>query len=824
MARTQDEEFNLQQNNLLKLEETLLTLQSNATASLQHCHATLRSSHDVSAALRSFFERNDCPLTPISLRYEAVHTNMLDSKYGMLDKLTTDNILHPLTAFLTQLADMKRRIKERDAARQAFDHYYTKILKLRGEKEALTLKGKYTGKEVEKVTRNEQKFREAQAAYRTLNRSVAGEMWLLWKRRWAVMEELMSEVVKVEVMFARALANQLDPMLVEVRKVTADSKAKAAGGSEERDRDGREAPFFSAKPPVGLEDYEEEERRKERGGKKKAVGGSGRRAEAVDYYEEDEEEEPVRRTRRAEPAFEDERQDDEDEYEEEQLERKTRPKRRDEVKAAPLPPTRRRPAVPSRVQAADDGYDDEYGEGEVDDEQEEVLSSADFFASAAATSASQPSQPQRRPVNRAPPPPTVAPKRTAPATSAPRRPAAAAVGDPFAALDATGSGNIDPFFVAAHTSVSASREGSVQQSAAVKRRPAAPTVNVDASAVDFFSNAMNVSSSTPVHSAFSTPLAFAEPSVAAVPASKPKQLKKQPSASSSFNAGLPPLSSTSTGSALDDPFAGLPLASSPVHTAADKPAVSDFFSSPAPAASSGTTTPLTASPASGSGPPSRRPSLPLHIPPSTIRQQPTEPVALPAAAPPPPHQPKAVRKRVAAPPPPPVPVTDAFDGLDDDEGAEQPPPLLSAVHAAHPPPPPAAAPAPPLPRQPSQRSVAPPPPPPAVKAAPPPPPSRSQAGPPPPPPYAAAVSSSPPLPPPGPPRSSPAPPPPPPGSRNAAPPPPPAARAKLGQQPPPRRVVAAARVVDEDEEDSGPAFEVPESGAVGDPFAAFNAD
>ena len=828
MARTQDEEFNLQHNNLLKLEETLTTLQSNVTANLSHWQSTLRSSHEVSGALRSFFERNECPLSTSSLRYEAVHTNMADSKYSMLEKLTNDNILHPLAQFLVQLTDMRRRIKERDTARQAFDHYYTKILKLRAEKETLALKGKYSGKEVEKVTRNEQKFREAQAAYRTINRSVAGEMWLLWKRRWALMEELMSEVVKVEVMFVRALANQLDPMLVEVRKVTTESKAKA-GGAEERDRDGREAPFFSAKPPVGLEEYEEEERRKEKGGRKKATGGAASRrgdADVDEYYEEDEEEEqprpPVRRTMRAESAFEDERQDDEDELEEEQVERKTRPKRRDEVKAAPVPVARRRPAA-TRAQPADDEYyEDEYREQDEhhEYEQEEVISSADFFAAAAASTA-PPAQPQRRPVTRAPPPPTAAPKRVTPAASAPRRPAAAAMGDPFAALEATGN-NIDPFFVAAHTSVSASREGA-PVSAAPKRRPPAPTVNVDASAVDFFSNAMNVSSSTPVHSAFTTPLAFGEPPMAAMPASKPKQLKKQPSLPSTFNAGLPPLSATSSSAALDDPFAGLPLASSPVHTVADKPAVVDFFSTPAPAASSGNNTPPTSSPSPASGPPSRRPSLPLHTPSTTLRQQ-AEPV-MPAAAPPPPPQPKVGKKRVSAPPPPPVPAADAFEGLDEDEGADLLPPLLSSVQAAHPPPPPpAAAPAPPLPRQPSQRSAAPPPPPPANKAAPPPPPSRSQNVAVPPPPYAAAVPSSSPLPPPGPPRSSPAPPPPPPGTRSTAPPPPPAARAKAGQQPP-RRVVAAAPVDDDDED--GPGFEMPDPAAMGDakdPFAAFNAD
>ena len=828
MARTQDEEFNLQQNNILKLEETLTSLQSNVTASLQHWHSTLRSSHEVAGALRSFFERNECPLSTTSLRYEAVHTNMLDSKYAMLEKLTNDNVLHPLSQFLLQLNDTKRRIKERDTARQAFDHYYTKILKLRAEKETLTLKGKYTGKEVEKVTRNEQKFREAQAAYRTINRSVAGEMWVLWKRRWAVMEELMGEVVKVEVMFVRALANQLDPTLADVRKVTAEQKAKT-GGADERDRDGREAPFFSAKPPIGLEEYEEEERRKERvGGKKKAAGG--RRDEYDDEDEEDEHRPPVRRTRRAESAFEDEVLEDEDEYEEEQVERKTRPQRRDEVKAAPITVARRRPAA-TRAQAADDGYDDEYQEAEEEHEQEEVISSADFFAAAAAPTAA-PSQPQRRPVNRAPPPPAAAPKRVAPAASAPRRPSpAAAVGDPFAALEAAGN-NIDPFFVAAHTSVSASREGAPMP-AAVKRKPPAPRVDVDASAVDFFSNAMNVSSSTPVHSAFSTPLAFAESPVAAVPASKPKPLKRQPSASSTFNAGLPPLPATSAVIAMDDPFAGLPLASSPVHlnTAADKPAVVDFFSTPAPAVSSGSATPPSSSPGPASGPPSRRPSLPLHTPsPSPpLRYQPEpappSPAPLVSSQPPPPPQPKAVKKKAVAPPPPPVPAADAFEGLDDDDGAEHPPPLLSSVHAAHPPPPPpAAAPAPPMPRQPSQRNTAQPPPPPAAKVAPPPPPSRSQAAQPPPPPYAAAVSSSSPFPPPGPPRASPAPPPPP-SSRSSAPPPPPAARTKTAQQPQPRRVAAAPVVYDDD--DGGPAFEVPNPAEVGDakdPFAAFNAD
>ena len=264
MARTQDEEFNLQQNNILKLEETLtVTLQSSLTASLQHWHSTLRSSHDVAGSTAIVLRAQR-----LSAQYDVTALRGRPHQHARQQATACSRSSPPTTSAPPARSVPDSSSPTPNAASknetplvQAFDHYYTKILKLRAEKETLTLKGKYTGKEVEKVTRNEQKFREAQAAYRTINRSVAGEMWLLWKKRWATMEELMGEVVKTEVMFVRALANQLDPMLVDVRKVTAESKAKVGGG-EERDRDGREAPFFSAKPPVGLEEYEEEERRK----------------------------------------------------------------------------------------------------------------------------------------------------------------------------------------------------------------------------------------------------------------------------------------------------------------------------------------------------------------------------------------------------------------------------------------------------------------------------------------------------------------------------------------------------------------------------------
>ena len=523
MSRTQDEEFNLCQNNLLKLEETLTSIQSNLTASLTSWKATFRSTLDLSGSLRSFFERNESSYTVASLRFESVHDAIHTSKMAMLEKLTADHLTAPITQYLATLTDTRRRIKDRDTARQAFEHYHSKILKLRADKDVLTAKNKFGLKDHEKLQRNEAKYRESAIAYRTCNRAVAAEMWEVWRKRWDVMEDVMHEVVKNEVLFVRALANQLDPLLVDVKKVKAEGKVGRGRLSE-----GKEAPFFTAKPPVGLEELEEDDKKREKIKRK----GSGRRGED-DGLEGGE-------------AGEREEEEDEDalfEDADDPVERKRPPvKRREEVKAAPVPVVRRKLPAPSRAaymeeeQEEEEGAEAAYEEPPPEEEEDvEVFSSHDFFAPAA-------SAPARRPPQRSSPaPPASLPKKLPPQKRAPLAPTP---GDPFAALTAAGSGGgglsaspIDPFFASASSNVLASNPSPAPPPFAAKKRAG---MAVDASAVDFFANAMSVSTPSPVHSAFAPPppLPFTDPA-------KPKVVKKAPT-SAAFGGGLPPLPSQSS--------------------------------------------------------------------------------------------------------------------------------------------------------------------------------------------------------------------------------------------------------------------------------------
>ena len=761
MSRTQDEEFNLCQNNLLKLEETLNSIQSSLAASLTAWKSTFRSTLDLSSSLRSFFDRNDSAFTVTALRFESVHEAMNTSKLSLLEKLAADHITAPVTAYLSSLSDTKRRIKDRDASRQAFEHYHGKILKLRAEKDALTAKSKFGLKDHEKLQRNEAKYKEAALAYRTINRTVAQEMWDVYRRRFDVLEGVLFEAIKNEALFTRALANQLDPVLLDVKN------AKSAAPPPSRSREPKEAPFFTAKPPVGLEDLEDDDSR--------AKAKLRRKGSARDV--DDPDDNPGVDAEPDEDALFDDPADP--------VERKTRPPprpRREEVKEVRAAPVVRRKPPP---QAA--AYEEE-GEGEGEgyeeehplEEEEEVLSSQDFFAAAAA------SQPQRRaPPQRAASGPLTQPAPLPKKAPVRRAPAAPTAGDPFATL--IGGAAIDPFFASAAAPAAAP---------APKRKVA---VNVAASHVDFFSNAMSVSSSSPVHSAF-TPAAqvpFTDPV-------KPKVKKAAPAPS--FASGLPPLPSPTA--AADDPFAGLPFASSPTHaaptSAADKPAVVDFFSSSAPA-----------EPAPLPSPP-RRPSLPPAGPPAATRSgsidAPPPPVS--HAQPPPPPPAAKARKRPSIPTP--------AEGEDWGEGAPAP---LSPPAAAGPPPPP-------QPRQPKAAAPPPPPagfappPPPAAKALPPAPPASRAAAPPPPPPPAYAAAAAPP----------PAPAPrvaaavgPPPPLMSTRQPPAVGAGGGGGFQPPPPppqvRKAPSRRRVEEDEEveDRGPAFEIPEADSAGnDPFAAFN--
>ena len=304
----------------------------------------------------------------------------------------------------------------------------------------------------------------------------------------------------------------------EVKKVKGEGKGGVGRGKE-----GKEAPFFTARPPVGLEEWEDDDRHEKSKRKGSARGSDDPLDDPLKAEKDEVDKENIQPTgisRGGEEGDPINLSIDEDEKVIEApslLEQKSSTRAYEE----------------EEVEEGAEAYDKEPLEEEVVE-----ISAQDFFASAA---------PPTRKVQRAPAPPASVPKK-----HPFKRPASVPIGGPSVSL--TGDTPIDPFFAVTTTPSAA---------LAFEAKEKGP---VNASQVDFLSNAMTVSTPSPVHSAFAPP---------PVPFTEPVKPKKKPPAP--FSQGLPPLPTHTPAS--DDPFAGLPLAQSPVHAAGagDQPAVTDFF-------------------------------------------------------------------------------------------------------------------------------------------------------------------------------------------------------------------------------------------------------
>ncbi len=271
-ALTMDEEFDSMQANIIRFHESIQALQSRVSETLKTMKAYCKASHESSELFKAFYEKNPERLNPIVIRYESAHHNMATAKYEMLEKFMRDNVFSRCEAFDTVMKTLMKRIKDRLTAREKFDHYYSKLLKLKLERDLAIKRGKPLGpKEIERISRNEKKFEDAKIAYWAVHKTVAKEIWDQWRQRFSVMDPLFNEVVKTETLFLTAVSNQLNTILPDLKKLILIAPADEPS----------EPPCMSARAPPGLEEFEQTPAVKAQTAKKKTA--------AINSFEEENE-------------------------------------------------------------------------------------------------------------------------------------------------------------------------------------------------------------------------------------------------------------------------------------------------------------------------------------------------------------------------------------------------------------------------------------------------------------------------------------------------------------------------------------------------------
>lgn len=111
--------------------------------------------------------------------FRDVHAVIDGSGAEKLAELFSKVVLAPLDEWLATFSDLKADQAEVERLRVTFDHYKGKLRDLEEAKRAQQLKGKVFAKaDEEKITRNQEKLREAENAYNEVRDRVVGGMLL----------------------------------------------------------------------------------------------------------------------------------------------------------------------------------------------------------------------------------------------------------------------------------------------------------------------------------------------------------------------------------------------------------------------------------------------------------------------------------------------------------------------------------------------------------------------------------------------------------------------------------------------------------------------
>jgi len=194
----------------------------------------------------------------VALKYEKISLGIKDEKVPILEKMMDEHVTKTVNKWNVQLAQIKKRMEDRENVRRIYDHYFDKITSLRQANEKILKKGKApTMKEKEKLERNETKFLEAKKTYETENEKVCAEMKECWDNRFSFIDPIFRKVVTTETMFLSAVSKTLSSLTPDLKRAEEQAKEIAMNEGTEGTKDEEE------------EEEQEQEADKEKEGKEK---------------------------------------------------------------------------------------------------------------------------------------------------------------------------------------------------------------------------------------------------------------------------------------------------------------------------------------------------------------------------------------------------------------------------------------------------------------------------------------------------------------------------------------------------------------------------
>eukprot|EP00742_Colponemidia_sp_Colp-10_P000716 GILJ01000779.1.p1 GENE.GILJ01000779.1~~GILJ01000779.1.p1 ORF type:complete len:327 (-),score=60.68 GILJ01000779.1:179-1159(-) len=174
-----------------------------ALAAVSAFAKTLGAADHASSSLSNFVAqtyKNDTDYSDFGEVYQAAHKTMTLA-YKEVEQQTL-YITSRLNDFLRNFDVLREKLKERDRVRVVYDHYVSKVVGLKERKNS-RLKHEETQKttEVEKLTRNNQKFQDADRSFHMAHDDCLREFTRLTQNRAELLDPILIDIMKLEVTY-----------------------------------------------------------------------------------------------------------------------------------------------------------------------------------------------------------------------------------------------------------------------------------------------------------------------------------------------------------------------------------------------------------------------------------------------------------------------------------------------------------------------------------------------------------------------------------------------------------------------------------------------
>jgi len=168
----------------------------------------LLASQDMHKKFAKHYTDEEHPMSAVVKESEKQIGATINAKIPLFDKIAHEKLLARVATYKGQLESKHQLMRDREAARLKFDHYRSKIMTLRQQKDAALKRGKKF--DMDRYSRNEAKFGEAQAEYSRCNQNVTNELEVFWTSRYQFLDMVFAEFVKTESFFLAAVVENMD--------------------------------------------------------------------------------------------------------------------------------------------------------------------------------------------------------------------------------------------------------------------------------------------------------------------------------------------------------------------------------------------------------------------------------------------------------------------------------------------------------------------------------------------------------------------------------------------------------------------------------------